>query len=77
MKTSKKDIINTLYISTLLATPTIAYSYALKRFFRINIGSPSSATLNEVLKLGGVVAVGNMSLDYLYQQGIIPENIMK
>ena len=74
---SKKDIVNTLYHSTLLAGTTIAYSYLLKRFLRININSPSSANLEEILKLGGVVAVSNMTLDYLYQQGILPPNIMK
>ena len=77
METSKKDIINTLYQSTLLAGTTIAYSYLLKKFLRISVGPPSSASLEEILKLGGIVAVSNMSLDYLYQQGIIPQNIIK
>ena len=77
MDTNKKDFINTLYQSTLLAGTSISYSYLLKRFLRINVGSLSSANLEELLKLGGVVAVSNMTLDYLYQQGIIPENIMK
>ena len=77
MDTSKKDVINTLYQSTLLAGTTISYSYLLKRFFNLNIGAPSSANLEEIIKLGGVVAVSNMSLDYLYQQGIIPQNIIK
>ena len=77
MATNKKDMINTLYQSTLLAGTTIGYSYLLKRFFKLNIGAPSSANLEEILKLGGVVAISNMSLDYLYQQGIIPQHIIK
>jgi len=77
MDYNKKDFINTLYQSTLLASTTVAYSYVLKRFLRTNVGSPSSANLEEILKLGGIVAVSNMTLDYLYQQGIIPQNIVK
>ena len=77
METSKKDLINVLYQSTLLATTTVTYSYLLKRFLRTNVGSPSSADLEEILKLGGVVALSNMTLDYLYQQGIIPQDIIK
>ena len=77
MDTSKKDIVNTLYHSTLLAATSIGYSYILKRFLRVNVGSPSSANLEELLKLGGVVALSNMTLDYLYQQGILPPNIIK
>jgi hypothetical protein len=32
--------------------------------------------LEEILKLGGVVAASNMTLDYLYQQGLLPKNIV-
>ena len=77
METSKKDVVNTVYQSTLLAVVTVGYCNLLKRFLRINIGTPSTASLEEILKLGGVVAVSNCTLDYLYQQGIIPQNIMK
>lgn len=77
MDYNKKDFVNTVYQSLLLASTSIAYSYILKRFLRINIGNPSSADLEEILKLGGVVAVSNMTLDYLYQNGILPENIVK
>jgi hypothetical protein len=77
MEVDKKDIVNTLYQSMLLSGATIGYSYLMRRFFKENIGSPSNANLEEFLKLGGVVAISNMTLDYLYQQGIIPKNIMK
>ncbi|WP_375654800.1 hypothetical protein [Bartonella sp. CL46QHWL] len=73
----KKDIINTLYQSLLLATTTIGYSMLMKRFLKINIGSPSTADLEEILKLGGTVAISNGTLEYLYEQGILPRNIMK
>lgn len=74
---SKKDIVNVLYRSTLLSATTIAYAYLLKKFLKTNISSPSSASLEEMLKLGGIVTASNMTLDYLYDQGIIPQNIMK
>lgn len=74
---TKKDLINTLYRSTLLSGVTIAYAYILKRFLKINISSPSSANLEEILKLGGTVTISNITLDYLYDQGIIPQNIVK
>lgn len=74
---NKKDLINVLYRSTLLSGVTIAYAYGLKRILKTNISSPSSANLEEVLKLGGVVTVSNMTLDYLFEQGIIPQNIVK
>ena len=74
---NKKDIVNTLYRSTLLSGVTIGYAYVLKRFLKISINSPSSANLEEILKLGGVVTASNMTLDYLYDQGIIPQNIIK
>ena len=77
MDTSKKDLINVLYRSTLLSGVTIAYAYLLKRFLKTSINSPSSANLEELLKLGGIVTISNMSLDYLYDQGIIPHNIIK
>ena len=73
----KKELINTLYHSFLLSGVSIGYAYLLKRFLRINIGSPSTADLEELLKLGGVVAISNMTFDYLYQQGILPPNIIK
>ena len=77
MDMSKKDIVNVLYRSTLLSATTIAYAYLLKKFLKTNISSPSSASLEEMLKLGGIVTASNMTLDYLYDQGIIPQNIMK
>ena len=77
MEPSKKDMINVVYQSTLLAGMTIGYSYLLKKFLKLNIGSPSTAGFEEIFKLGGVVGVSNMTLDYLYQQGIIPQNIIK
>ena len=77
MDTNKKDLINTVYRSTLLAGVTIGYSYLLKKFLKTNISSPSNAGLEEMLKLGGIVTVSNMTLNYLYEQGIIPQNIMK
>ena len=77
MDASKNHIVNTAYQSALLATVTIGYSYLLKRFLKIKVGSPADADLEEIIKLGGVVAVSNMTLDYLYQQGILPENIIK
>ncbi|WP_375664388.1 hypothetical protein [Bartonella sp. CL50QHWL] len=73
----KKEVINTLYQSLLLATTTIGYSMLMKRFLKINIGSPSTADLEEILKLGGTVAISNGTLEYLYEQGILPRNIMK
>ena len=77
MDYNKKDLFNTLYHSVLLATTSIGYSYLLKRFLKIKVASPADADLEEILKLGGVVAISNMTLDYLYQQGILPENIVK
>ena len=77
MDYNKKDVINTLYQSTLMAATTIGYSYVVKRFFKISINSPSTANLEEIFKLGGIVFVSNMTLDYLYQQGIIPQDIVK
>lgn len=77
MDYNKNDIINTLYHSVLLASTTVGYSYLLKRFLRVNIGNPNQAGLEEILKLGGVVAISNMTLDYLYQQGILPHDIVK
>lgn len=73
----KKEIINTVYQSVLLSTTTIGYSYLLKRFLRITMGPPSQANLEEILKLGGIVAVSNVTLEYLYDQGILPRNIIK
>ena len=75
--TYQKDVINTLYHSVLLSGVSIGYAYLTKRFLKINIGSLSNADLEEVLKVGGIVAVSNMTLDYLYQQGILPANIIK
>lgn len=73
----KKEIINTVYQSVLLSTTTIGYSYLLKRFLRITMGPPSQANLEEILKLGGIVAISNVTLEYLYDQGILPRNIIK
>ena len=73
----KTELLNTVYHSILLSGVSISYAYLLKRFLKIHIGSPSSPDLEELLKLGGVVAVSNMTLDYLFQHGIIPTNIIK
>lgn len=77
MEIDKSDIVNTLYRSFVLSGITIAYSMALRKFLRMKIGDPSQADLNEFLKLGLVVTLGNSTADYLYKNGIIPHNIIK
>jgi hypothetical protein len=69
-------IINTIYQSVLLSGVSVGYSYLLKRLLKINIGNPSTPNLEEILMLAGVIASGNMTLDYLYEIGL-PKNPFK
>ena len=73
---SKKDIANTIYRSLMLAGSTMAYSYLFSKLVGLKINSPKNLTFEELLKLGGIVSVSNVTLDYLYKEGIIPENIV-
>jgi hypothetical protein len=67
----KKNILNPIYQSLLLATTSVGYAYLLKKNFKTRICDPSSPDIQEILKLGGVVAVSNMTLDYLYDMNVI------
>lgn len=73
---SKKDIANTLYRSLVLATATMGYSYIFSKAIGLKINSPRNLSFEELIKLGGVVAVSNVSIDFLIKEGIIPENII-
>jgi hypothetical protein len=73
---SKKDIANTVYRSLLLAATTMTYSYAFAKMVGMSIKSPKNLNFEELLKLGGIVSVSNVTLDYLIKEGIIPENIV-
>jgi hypothetical protein len=41
----------------------------------MRIGDPSSPDFEEIFKLGGVVAVSNITLDYLYDMNVFPRVI--
>jgi hypothetical protein len=70
----RKAILNTIYQSLLLSGVSVGYYYLLKRLLKINIGNPSTPNLEEILMLAGVIAAGNMSLAYLYESGMLPNN---
>ena len=73
---SKKDIANTIYRSLTLAGTTMAYSYVFSKMVGLKVNSTRNLTFEELLKLGGVVAVSNVTIDWLIKEGIIPENIV-
>jgi hypothetical protein len=70
-----KMIVNTVYHAAVLSGLTVAYSMLAKRFAKINTGNPSSADLEDTLKLAGMIAAAEGTRSWLVAQKIIPENI--
>jgi hypothetical protein len=62
-----KGVSTTIYQSSLLSGVSVTYAYTLKRILKINIGNPSTPNLEEIIMFSGVIAAGNMTLDYLYE----------
>ena len=44
---------------------------------KINIGDPSNANMEGIIKLTMAITAGNITLDSLYENGIIPKNPCK
>jgi hypothetical protein len=63
-KVDRYGILNTVYQSILLSGVSVSYSYLLKRLLKVNVGNPSTPNVEEILMLAGVIATGNMTLDF-------------
>ena len=74
---TEKNIVNTIYQSSLIAGTTIGYAYLSRKLFKMKIGDPAYPNFEEIIKLAALVGLSNGTLHYLYSKGIIPENIMK
>lgn len=73
----KKDIINTIYHSAIETGLIAGYSMIGKKVMKLNLGDPSKADINDILKLTGVVALSVITKDWLIKNKIIPEDIVK
>ena len=73
----KNGLFNAVYTNALVMGVVIGYSHLLKRFLRINIGSPSEAGLEDGFKLWVVLIVTAFTLKYFQEQGILPPDIIK
>ena len=74
---NEKQIVNSLYHGMLLSTTSISYGYLLRKFFKMKVDSIDKFTLEEILKLGGIITLRSYTIDMLVQKGIIPKDIMK
>ena len=74
---NEKQIVNSIYHGMILSTTAIGYGYLFKKFFRMRVDSIDKFTLEEILKLGGIITLSTYTVDMMIQRGIIPKDIMK
>jgi len=70
-----KPIANVLYHSAVLSAITVAYALILRKTMKFDIGDPSKAGVESMLKLAGTVAAANLTKDYLEKNKILPPDI--
>ena len=71
----KKSIINVLYQATVLSAFTVGYSMLGKKIFKMTPLSIQRFVLEGMGKLVAIVAVSEMTREYLIKQKILPGHI--
>ena len=71
-----KEIVNTLYHSTVVTSLAIAYSMIGKKLIKLDVGDPAKPDLLDFVKLTSVITLSAASKDWLVINKILPENII-
>ena len=71
----KKSIVNDLYHSSLIAVFTVGYSMLDKKILKMAPPSIQKFDLEDTGKLVAIVAVSEMTRQYLIKQKILPDHI--
>ena len=74
-KMDKKSIVNDLYHASLVSAFAIGYSMLGKKILKMAPPSIQKFDLEDTGKLVAIVAVSEMTREYLIKQKILPENI--
>ena len=71
----KKDIVNDLYHASLISVFTVGYSVLGKKILQMAPPSIQKFDLEDTGKLVVIVAVSEMTREYLIKQKILPKHI--
>ena len=71
----KKSIVNDLYHASVVSVFAIGYSMLRKKIIKIALVSIQKFDLEDTGKLVDIVAVSEMTREYLIKQKILPESI--
>ena len=71
----KKSIVNDLYQATIISVPTVGYSMLGKKILRMAPPSIRKFDLEDTGKLVVIVAVSEVTREYLIKQKILPDHI--
>ena len=71
----KKSIVNDLYHASLISVFAVGYSMLGKKIFKMTPPSIQKFNLENTGKLVAIVAVSEITREYLIKQKILPEHI--
>jgi hypothetical protein len=71
-----KDILNTLYHSSVITGLAILYSVIGKKLIRLDVGDPAKPDLLDFSKLTAVITLSVATKDWLFNNKILPNDIV-
>ena len=71
----KKSIVNDLYQAAVISVLAVGYSILGKKIFKITPRSVQKFDLEDTAKLVAIVAVSEMTREYLIKQKTLPDHI--
>ena len=71
----KKSIVNDLYQAAVISVLAVGYSMLCKKILRMSPPSIQRFDVEDTGKLVAIVAVSEMTREYLIKQKILPHNI--
>jgi hypothetical protein len=74
---SEKSLVNTVYHAAVISALSVGYAMISKKTMGMKDVDIGKTDMNDAIKLVAIVSASIFSKDYLVQQGIIPDNIMK
>ena len=74
---SEKSIVNTVYHAVVISALSVGYAMIGKKALGMKVVDIGKTDANDAIKLVSIVSAAIFTKDYLVQQNIIPDNIMK
>ena len=69
----KKSIVNDLYKAAVISVLAVGYSMLVKKIFHMSTPSIQKFDLEDTGKLVAIIAVSEMTREYLIKQSILPD----